>query len=120
MPKLRVNTKFKRCRNEAAQVVTEDLSKNLVHLRVLRLGANARAKLGLNHMKNGFNIRPLMVVRQELLAIISEKFESASPQRTARRRVLARSILTPIRSAPVTLIGLKRDKRHGSNGVDGF
>src|SRR5580698_8970482 len=110
MPEFSVDAKFKRRRNEAAQVVTEDLGENLVHLRVLRLSANARAKLGLDHVKNGFNIRPLMVVRQELLAVIGEELIHTPPQLPATLRHAGPSFPVPI-PTPRVVVRLERYQR---------
>jgi hypothetical protein len=47
LPKRRFDPQLEERRDEAAKVVTQDLGKNLVHLRDGRLRANAAPKLGL-------------------------------------------------------------------------
>lgn len=120
MPKLRVDSKLEESRDQAAEVMTKDLRENLVDLRGRRLGANARTKLGLDHMERGFHVRPLMVVLKELFAVIGEEVEGASPKGAARGRIAAGPVLSVVRSAPVSLIGLEGNQREGSSGVDSF
>jgi hypothetical protein len=82
--------------------MTKNLSENLVNLRDFRFGANAGAKLGLNHVKGGLHIRPLMVVREELLAVISEKVVHPAPQLPA---VLGDTLVGP-RLVPIGAPGV--------------
>jgi len=49
LPQLSVDAQLEEGRDQAAEVMTKNLGENLVHLSDFRLGANAGAKLGLNH-----------------------------------------------------------------------
>jgi hypothetical protein len=71
MPKLSVDSKLKERGDQAAKVVAEDLTENLVDLGSRRLRANARAKLGFDHGERGLAMRPLVVVLEELFAVIA-------------------------------------------------
>ncbi len=117
MPKLSVDSKLKGRRHKTAEVMTEDLGENLVDLRDGRLRPNARAELRLDHVECRLHIRPLMVVRQELLAMISEKLKHASPQLTASRRDAAIARLAPVPASGV-VVRLERNKRKRASASD--
>ena len=63
--KHRINPEFVNLMNEYRQVVTQDLAKSFVDHRSIGLGAQAVTKFALHHAERGFNVRPLVVVRQE-------------------------------------------------------
>lgn len=54
--------------DQTANVVADNLAKNFVDHRHVRLAADVIAKLGLNHRKHGLDVAALMVVRGELVA----------------------------------------------------
>jgi len=81
--------------------MTENLGENLVHLRGGRLSANAGAELGLDHMEGRLHIRPLIVVREEFLAIVREKLVHLAPQLPA---TLGDAAVRPF--APVAATGI--------------
>lgn len=50
--------------------MAEDFEEKLVHLRDRRLRPDARPEFGLNHVEGRLDVRPLVVVREELVAAI--------------------------------------------------
>ncbi len=80
LPKRRLDSQLVERANEAAEIMAQDLAKNLVHLSDRRLRPDARAELGLNHGEGRLDIRPLVVVRQELVAAIHEQMKGLRPQ----------------------------------------
>ena len=120
MPERSVNPKFKERADEAAEVVTQDLRENLVDLRRRRLGANAGSKLGLDHMEGGFDIRPLVIVREELLAMVGEELVHSSPQFPTALRDAGIAPLAPIPASGVVvrLEGYQRKRPSLNNSVE--
>jgi hypothetical protein len=59
--------------------MAKHLAKKLVDLSDRRLGAKPRSELGLNHGEGRFDVRPLVVVRQEFLAAIAEQMKRPLP-----------------------------------------
>src|SRR5580700_5627740 len=117
MPKLRVDSKLEDRANEAAEVMTEDLCENLIDLGGRRLGANARAELGLYHREGGLHVRPLMVVLEEFFAVIGEKVKHTLPEGSALRGVAPLPVPRLARSRGV-VVGLKRNQRERARRVD--
>lgn len=76
--------------------MAKDFAQKLVDLGDRRLRAKPRPELGLNHVERRLDIRPLVIVRQELLTAIAEKMERPLPylgsavslERRRARRVL--------------------------------
>ena len=97
----------------------KNLSKNLVDLRGRRLGANAGSKLGLNHVERRFHIRPLMVVREEFLAVVGEKLVHFAPQLPAALGDAAARTLVPIAPSGVvvSLEGYQRKRASAGDSV---
>jgi len=55
--------------NDDAEVVTENLAKCFVYLRRLRLAAQVRFKLALNHRERALDIAAFVVVGFEPLSV---------------------------------------------------
>jgi hypothetical protein len=54
--------------NEAADVVADDHTKNLINHRYIGLTANVVPEFGFNHREYGLNIAPLMIVAQKIVS----------------------------------------------------
>ena len=67
--------------------MAKDLAENLVRLGDRSLRANTSAELGLNHGEGRLDVRPLVVVRAELFALIHEQMERFGPQVSRSRRI---------------------------------
>ena len=50
--------------------MTQNLAQRLILLRLVAFASEPSAKLGFDHAKGRFNIRALMIVRQELIAFV--------------------------------------------------
>ena len=68
-PKSRINTKFKNGLNEAADIVTKNLTKRLVNLRRFSLTAQPVTELRLDHAEGGFDIASFVIALQEKLLV---------------------------------------------------
>ena len=66
--------------------MAKHFTKNLVDLSNVRLRTDARAEFGLDHGEGRLDVRPLVIVRQELLAAIHEKIKGFGPQVARARR----------------------------------
>lgn len=100
-PKLRCDAKLVDGRDQHADVVAQELAVKLVDLRRLVLRLHGPAKLCLDHRKYRLDVGSLMVVRQEVLALVLEVVEQLAPQ----------VVLASHRTR------LERDVRNGS-GID--
>lgn len=120
MPERSVNSKLKERANQAAEVMTEDLGENLIDLRGLRFGANARAELGLDHVEGRLDVRPLVIVREELLAMIGEELVHPTPKLAATLRNAAVGFLAPIPTSGVVvrLEGYQRKRACANDRVE--
>lgn len=58
----------------------DDLAQDLVDLRGFGLRAKGAAELRLDHGEGGFDVRPLVVVHQELLAVELEEVPELAPE----------------------------------------
>lgn len=67
--------------------MAKDFTENLVHLSDFRFRADARSELGFNHGERCLDVRPLVVVRQELLTAIHEQTEHFRPKSASALRV---------------------------------
>lgn len=99
--------------------MTKNLGENLVDLRVGRLGADAGAKLGLNHVEGRLHIRPLMVVREEFLAVVREKLVHLAPQFPTALGDAAVRTLAPVAASGVVvaLEGYQRKRTRAGDSV---
>jgi len=66
----------------------KDLTQNLVHLSSKRFRTDASTELSLDHREGRLDVRPFMVVLQELLAVMSEEPVHPNPKRATRLRCL--------------------------------
>ena len=100
--------------------MTKNFGKDLVDLSGVRLSANAGSELGLDHVERRFNVRPLMVVREELLAIVDEKLVHLTPQLPTPLGDPAVAPLAPIPAAGVVvaLEGYQRKRASAGDGVE--
>jgi hypothetical protein len=100
--------------------MAQNLSKKLVDLRGRRPGAKAGSKLGLDHVKRGLDVRPLMVVREELLAVIGEKLVHPTPQLPASLSDATVSGLAAIAPSGVVvrLEGYQRKRTRANDSVE--
>jgi len=64
--------------------MAQDFAEKLIHLSDRRFRANARAELGLDHGERRLDVRPAVVVRQELVAAIHPEEIHPAPQLRAR------------------------------------
>lgn len=69
IPKYRTDSEFARLVNQATNVVTDDLAKNLIGHRHFGLATNVIAKLGLYHRKSRLDAVALVVVLQKFGAV---------------------------------------------------
>lgn len=60
------------CLDQYTQVVAEHLAEYLVELANIAFTPHGIPELRLNHAEGGLHIRPLVVVREELLPIVHE------------------------------------------------
>ena len=65
--------------NQAGQVVGEGFAENLVHLSIVHLGSNRTTQLSLHSTECALNIRPLMIVLQELILLVVEEMLELPP-----------------------------------------
>ena len=100
--------------------MAKNLGENLVDLGGRSLSADAASKLGLNHVEGGLDIRPLMVVREELLAVIGEKLVHPTPQLPASLSDATVSRLAPIAASGVVvrLEGYQRKRTRANDSVE--
>lgn len=117
MPKRSVDSKLEEGRDQTAEIMAKDLTKNLVDLRDRSLRPNAGSKLGLNHVERSLHVRPLVVVLEEFFAVIGEEFKHTTPQFPTLGRGATIPGLAPIGSSGI-MVGLEGDEREGSCGVD--
>ena len=61
----RMKTQFIHRLNQDTNIMAQDLAQNLIHLSYGSLGANRATELHLNHRKDCFHVRPLMVMLQK-------------------------------------------------------
>ena len=79
-PKSRRDPKFIHRLNQAADIVTEDFTQDLIPLGNGSLGAYCVAKLPFNHRESGLYVRALMVMPQERIAIELIEVIQPSPE----------------------------------------
>lgn len=85
--------------------MTDHFAEDFVDLSNRRLRPDGRAELPLQHRERGFHVRPLVVVRQELLPVELVKVKHLAP-----------GIAAVLRNAA----SLERDIRHRADGSGGF
>ena len=78
-PKHGVDTKFTHFVNEYDEVMTKHFTKRFIHHRGIGLAAQRVSELALHHAKRGFDIGPLVIVLQELLALEHEEVVHLAP-----------------------------------------
>ena len=79
-PKRRFNPELIHRLNQAADIVAEDLAEHFVRHRHIGLAADVIAKLRLDHAEGAFDVGPLVIVPQELLAVEGEVVEHLLPE----------------------------------------
>lgn len=78
-PQLRLQLQFVDRRNQAADVVANQLAQHLVLHRNIRLGSRPVAELRLDHRECRFDVRPLVIAAKELLLVQLEVEEELFP-----------------------------------------
>ena len=72
LPKRWLNPQFIHGLDEAANIMIENLAQHLVRHRHVGFAAHVIAKLRLDHRERRLDIRPLVIVPHELLAVKGE------------------------------------------------
>lgn len=85
----RLNPKLVHRADETADVVAKDFAQDFVLHRDIRLAANRVAKLRFHHTESALDVRPLVVVLQELFAAQTEVVERLRKQATDSARGMA-------------------------------
>ena len=86
--------------NEAANIVTQNLTESLIDLCGFGLASQVIPELRFNHAERGFNIRTLVIVLHELLCVVAVIVKHSFPNRTApilttHRAALKRNGMAP-------------------------
>src|ERR1035438_339943 len=68
-PESRLNLQFVNRMNESAEVMANHFAQNLVDLSGRGLRSDRSAELSFEHRESSFDVRPLVVVRRELLPV---------------------------------------------------
>jgi hypothetical protein len=79
LPKGRLNAEFINRGNKAANVMTENLTKQFIFLRLITLAAKRAAELCLNHTEHTFDVAALVIVALEPFLIVRIEVIEASP-----------------------------------------
>ena len=69
--------------NQAADIVTKNLTKSLIDLRGFGLAAQVIPELRLNHAERGFDVRTLVIVLHKLLCVVAVEMKHPFPNRAA-------------------------------------
>jgi hypothetical protein len=86
-PKRGLNIQLVHRLNDAANVVTEDLTQHFIRHGGISLTPYMIAKLRLNHAEGAFDVGPLVIVPQELLAAEGKVMKHLFPQPASRPAV---------------------------------
>ncbi len=92
VPKRSFNSQLIKRANKATEIMAKDLTQNLVHLSGKRLRTDVSTELGLDHREGRLDVRPFVVVLQELLAVVGEEPVHPNPKGTTRLRCLVRGV----------------------------
>lgn len=111
-PKSRVNAKLAHLVNQHDEIVAQHLGERFVDLGRVGLTAERVAKLTLDHAERRFDVAPLAVVGQELVAAVHEVPVGLCPRAAAPA---ARSVRAGARAR-----GLEGDERRATDASDGF
>jgi hypothetical protein len=79
-PESRFDPKLIDRANEAGDIMAQDLTQNFVRLRHIRLAAKSLAELSFDHREARFNVRPLVVVTHEQLAVVLKEVIHLPPR----------------------------------------
>jgi hypothetical protein len=101
---IRLNPKFMNLMNEHRQVVTQDLAQGFVDHRSIGLRTKTVTKFALHHAEGRFDVRPLVIVRQEVAPAIHKVVKHFLP-----RFNLSAPFFSPIAGAAIRF---KRDERN--------
>lgn len=101
-PESRFYPKFVNGLNEAADIMTKNLTKQFIRLRLISLAAERAAELALDHTKDCLNITALVIVSLEPFFVVSVEVIKTSPHGIFRVS-LARLFEVNVRHRRVTL-----------------